>query len=169
MSLVGNGCWLQKRMGKEELAAELTEYIGYCCARKGSKESIIAGKLVAVQLYHEQFVGLSSPLSNPLISSGKQGINRAHVEKGTQQRVRRPLTWGMPTTMQESISSWGVGGRVVRIGLALSYVLMLRASELFAGEKGEFQSIYCLRRGDVVVCRNIKSSWGKAGGRTRIQ
>ena len=56
--------------------------------------------------------------------------------------------------MQESIPSWGVGGKVVWIGLALSYFLMLRASELFAGEKREFHSVYCLRRGGVTFFRN---------------
>lgn len=153
-SFVGKGSWLQKELGEMELVAELTEFMGYCCAEKGNKETTIAGKLVAINFYHEQFVGLSLPLGNPLIRSVKQGIKRAHVEKGSQQRVRRPLTWGILTRMQESVPSWGVGGRVVWIGLALSYFLMLRASELFAGEKGEFHSIYCLRRGDVAFFRN---------------
>ena len=36
----------------------------------------------------------------------------------------------------------------------LGVVLMLRASELFAGEKGDFHSIYCLRRLDVTVFRS---------------
>ena len=63
---MGKGCWLQKGMGEAELAAE---FMGYCCARKWNKESTIAGKLVAVQFYHERFVGLSLPLGNPLIRS----------------------------------------------------------------------------------------------------
>ena len=40
------------------------------------------------------------------------------------------------TRVQESVPYWGVGGRVVWIGLAFSYFLMLQASELFAGERG---------------------------------
>ena len=43
-SFVGNGCWLQKGMGEVELAAELTEFMGYCCPKKGNKESTLAGK-----------------------------------------------------------------------------------------------------------------------------
>ena len=43
---------------------------------------------------------------------------------------------------------WNGGkGGVDRPGVVL--FLMLRASELFAGEKGECYTIYCLRRGDV--------------------
>ena len=53
--------------------------------------------------------------------------------------------------MQESVPYWR---RVVWIGLALSYFLMLRASELFVGEMREFHIIYFLRRGDVAFFRN---------------
>ena len=157
---------MQKGMGEIELAVELAEFMGYCWADKGNKETTISGKLVAINLYHEQFVGLSMPLGNPLIRSVKQGNKRAHVEKGTEQRMRRPLTWGMLTRMQESVPSWGVGGRVMSIGLALSYFLMLRASELFAGEKGEFHSIYFLWRGDVAFFRN-NERLGEGRRRTR--
>jgi len=86
------------------------------------------------------------PLGNPLIRSVKQGIKRAHVEKGSQQRVRMPLAWGMLAGMQENVLSWGVGGRVMWTGLALSCCLMLRASELFAGKKGEYHSVCRFRK-----------------------
>ena len=45
---------------------------------------------------------------------------------------------GDETEMQESSQAWGVGGRVIWIGLALSYFLKLRASELFVKEKVVF-------------------------------
>ena len=83
--------------------AELAELVGNCCAEKGNKETKIAGKLVTIMFCHEQFVGLSLPLDNPLIKSVKPGIERAHVEKSTQQRVRRSLTWGILRRTQESV------------------------------------------------------------------
>ena len=43
----------------------------------------------------------------------------------------------------------GVGGRIVWIGLALTYQLLLWASELFAEEGRKAHEVYCLRRGDV--------------------
>ena len=67
----------------------------------------------------------------------------------TRHGVRRPLTWEMIRVMEESIGAWGVGGRIVWIGLALTYQLLLRASELFAEEGGKVQEVHCLRRGDV--------------------
>ena len=99
---------------------------GVLLRRKRREESTIVGKLVAINFYHEQFVGLSMLMNNPLIRSVRQGIERAHVEKGSQQRVRRPLTWGMLRGMQGSIASWREGGWALWIGLAPSYGFMLR-------------------------------------------
>ena len=58
-------------------------------------------------------------------------MKRAHVEMGSQQRVRRPLRWRVMAGMQGSVQVYGTSGRVFWIGLALSNVV-LRASELFA-------------------------------------
>ena len=100
------------------LVGELVEFMGYCCAGKESKESTIVGKLVAMNFYHGQFLGLPVPMSNSLI---RQGIKRAHVGMSSQQKVRRPLTWGILTEMHESVQAWAVGGRVLWMGLALTY------------------------------------------------
>ena len=69
---------------------------------------------------------------------------------------------GVLTGMQGSVQPLGVCGRVLRTGRALSYVYMLRASELFAKEKGVCHKVYYLRTG-CVVCRfyGITSSWQK--------
>ena len=77
---------------------------------------------------------------------------------GSQHKVRRPLTRGMLTEMQESVQAWGVGGRVLGIGLALTYFFMLRASELFSNGKGVFHKVYCLSWGMWRSSR-ITSSW----------
>ena len=60
-------------------------------------------------------------------------------------------------------------GRSVWIGLALSSFLTLHASELFAGEQGEFHSINRARRGDVTFFRNNEQLGKKeaGGGRSR--
>ena len=94
------------------------------------------------------------PMNNPLIRSVRQGIERAHVETGSQQRVRRPLTWGMLRGVQRSIASWGEGGRVLWISLALSFFFMLRTSELLAKERSVYHKVYCLNRVDVACFRD---------------
>ena len=52
-------------------------------------------------------------------------------------------------TDEEVAKEWGVGGRVAWIGLALTYLLLLRASELFAEDDGRVHAVYCFRGGDV--------------------
>lgn len=63
----------------------------------------------------------------------KEGIKRADVEWGTQQPVRRPLSW--KTHKRNGRGRQGVGRReAVWIGLALPYHMLLRASELFTDD-----------------------------------
>ena len=140
---------MRKELGEWELVEELTGFMAYCCAERKNMEATVAGKLMAVNLYHEQWRGLSLPLQHFRIQAVKKGVRRAYAEAGNQARVRRPLTWEMTRVMEESIGAWGVGGRIVWIGLALTYQLLLRASELFAEEGGKVHEVYCLRRGDV--------------------
>ena len=81
-------CWLDARMSEAELVEELVEFMAYCCAVRGNKETTVAGKMVAVNFSHEQWVGLSLPLNHFRIKAVREGIKRAHVDGGTQQRGR---------------------------------------------------------------------------------
>ena len=84
--------WLEATAPEPEVVDELAEYMAYCGAARGTRETPIAGKLVAVNFSHKQWVGRSLPLDHFRIKAAKGGIKRAHVEGGTQQRVRRPLS-----------------------------------------------------------------------------
>ena len=138
-----------ERHEEMELVGEWVEFMGYSCAEKGNKESSIVGKLVVINFYHEQFVGLSVPMGYPLIRSVSQGIKRAHVETGSQQRVRRPLTRRMFRGMQGSIASWVDRERVLWIGLPLSCLCYDFQNCLPRGEECIVKyTRYCLRRGD---------------------
>lgn len=141
--------WIGKEAEEEEVVFELAEFMAYCGAVLGNQETTIRGKLVAVSFYHQQFRNMSLPLGSTYIKGVGQGIKRKHVEMGTQQKVRRPLTWGMLCYMQEEVGAGSEGGRVLWLGLAMSYFLLLRASELFAEKSGKIHGIYGLRRGDV--------------------
>ena len=55
----------------------------------------------------------------------------------------------MPKDMEEGAKEWGVSGRVTWIGLALTYLLLLRASELFTEDDGRVHAVYGLSGGDV--------------------
>ena len=94
-------------MGEAELAAEVTGVMGYCCASKGNKESTIAGKLVAVQLYHEQFVGLSFPLGKPLIRPVKTRNQEGARREGyaAESENATDVGYAIPNTHVQ----WGTG------------------------------------------------------------
>lgn len=51
--------------------------------------------------------------------------------------------------MEGAGKDWGVGGRVAWIRLALSYLILLRVSELFAQDDGKVHAVYCLRGKEV--------------------
>ena len=51
----GKGNWLGKELDEWELVEELTEFMAYCCAGRKNKEATVAGKLMAVNFYHEQW------------------------------------------------------------------------------------------------------------------
>ena len=104
--------WSRGEMNEWGLV-DLAELMTYYCAERKNKEVPVAGKLVAVNVYHEQWVGLPLPLQHFRIKAVRKGIKRAHVEALNQMRVRRPLTWDMIRVLEESIGEWGVGGRIV--------------------------------------------------------
>ena len=106
-SFAGNGCRLRKDMGEMELVGELVEIMRYRGAGKGIKESTIVGKLVAINIYHGRFLELSVPMSNPLIRSVRQAIKSAHIRMGNQQKVRRPLAWGMKRRCRRALRHGG--------------------------------------------------------------
>lgn len=69
----------------------------------------------------------------------------ARAEGSTQQWVRRPLSWEMMRGIdRKGGQGWGVGRRVARLELDLSYIMLLRASEMLAEDDGNVHTVYCL-------------------------
>ena len=64
--------------------------------------------------------------------------------------------------MEEAAKEWGVGGRVAWIGLALSYLLLPRVSELFAEDDGRVRTVYCLRGEDVAFYTGERQVEGRS-------
>ena len=69
-----------------EVVDELAEYVAYCCAVRGNRESTVAGKLVAVKFFHEQWMGKMLPLNDFRIKAVKK-----RNQKGSRGR-RHPAT-----------------------------------------------------------------------------
>jgi hypothetical protein len=83
----------------------------------------------------------------------KKGIRREHAERCKEKGVpvkkvkRRALSWEMLSSGARLSGLWeSAGDRMALQVLKLSYILMARASELFAGSDGEVHKIYGLTR-----------------------
>lgn len=157
---MGREQFIDKGLEEAQVAEELAEFMAHCTHDLGNKEATIGGKLAAISFFHQQYMGVKLPLGNAFLKGVRLGIKRRQVGEGVQQRIRRPLSWGMITEMQREAAGWGQGGRVLWIGLALSNLLMLRASELFAGAGGKVNEEYILRRGDVAFFRGTEQVMG---------
>lgn len=51
--------------------------------------------------------------------------------------------------MEGATKEWVVGGKIALIGLALSYLMLLRASESFAEDDCRLPSVWCLNEEEV--------------------
>lgn len=75
---------------------ELVEYMVYSSAAWGNQETMIAGKLVAINFFNEKWLGRSLPLHHFQAKASRERIKREHVNRGTEQRQRRLLYIGWP-------------------------------------------------------------------------
>ena len=79
------------------------------------------------------------------ISCGKgDRLGARHVKKKAQ--VRLPLSWSLPSQGRQAPISMEDGGRVMWLGLAVSYCLLFRASQLWAYADAEVHPQFCLTR-----------------------
>ena len=99
----GKGDWLMGEMNNWKLVDERTEFMACCCADRENKEAIVAGKLMAANAYHEQWIALSKRPQHVRIKSVIKGIKRVCVEAGNQVRVTKPLTWEVIRVVEESL------------------------------------------------------------------
>ena len=64
----------------------------------------------------------------------------------TRKQVRLPLTWAMLSQGRRVVASMVDGEDVMWLGLAMSYFLLCRASELWAYANGQVHLEFCLTR-----------------------
>ena len=78
------------------------------------------------------------PTSSTLIKRALEGVTRSHVAAGTPKRVRRRISWDSLLEGQGLVLSWGPGGLVLWLSLALGSFLVARSDEIFrlAGRSG---------------------------------
>jgi len=127
----------------------LTAFVAWCLTSQGNQASTISGKLAAVQYFHRAERQLEIPIGAPLVNRALKGVEKTHVGHGTRPRVRLPISWETLLKGQSLILSWGEGGRVLWLCLALSFFLLTRSEEMFETSAAGIHPVHCLRRDDV--------------------
>ena len=79
-----------------------------------------------------------------MIAAAGIGIDRFRGMSGKNAQVRLPLTWSILAHEYLTVTSSQEGGDVIWLGLAWSYFLLCRASELFAYANGLVHPDFCL-------------------------
>ena len=95
------------------------------------------------------FQGWVLPSSHCMVVAVGKGIDRAHGKSEVRPKVRKPLTWDLLTKGMESLTDAGTEGWVVWSGLALSFHLLCRASEMWAYGNGLVHADFCLTGRDL--------------------
>lgn len=141
--------WLREAEGTDTAVREITEFMAFRCFVCKNQSQTIRGYLAAIKYFHKMFAGWELPTSHCMVIAVEKGIDRAHGKSDIKPRVRQPLTWAMLTDGKSALTDGGIGWQVVWLGLALSYFLLCRASEIWAYNNGLVHSEYCLTRGDL--------------------
>ena len=142
----GKGPWLHTLADPDQVLGEVLEFMACRCFVHNNQQSTVRGYLAAIKYFHKMYAGWELPTSHCMIAAVGKGIDRAHGMVPRKAPVRLPLTWSILSQGQPVVSTSVDGGRVMWLGLALSYFLLCRASELWAYANGKVHPEFCLTR-----------------------
>ena len=149
--------WLEMKDGEQAAVDALLEFMAFRCFVHKNQSGTIRGYLAAIKFFHRMYAGWDLPTAHCMVVAVCKGIDRAHGWSDVKPRTRRPLTWNVLLSGKASVWGMRVEGPVIWMGLAVSFLLLCRASELFAYNNGRVHSQFCLTRG------NLKFSKGGIG------
>jgi hypothetical protein len=139
--------------------------MAFCYEKRGNKASTIRSKVSAVAHYHKMAGVTDFPAQHFLVRAVARGIERRQGAAGGNVRPeRRALRWPQIQAAR-TCGLWAAmpGGMVTWYGLAMSFFLLARASELWAYDtSGEVHPHYCLTRADLTFMRDGRRlAWGQ--------
>ena len=132
---------------------DLLEFITSRCFVHNNQQSTVRDYLAAINFLHKMFAGCELPTSHCMILVVEKGLDRVHGVLNKKARVRLPLTWAMLSQGRRVVESMVDGGYVMWLGLAVSYFLLCRASELWAYADGKVHPDYCLTQNSLTFLR----------------
>ena len=131
---------------KSEVLTLLLEFIACRLFSFDNPQSTVRGYLAAIKFFHKLFLGWELTTSHCMIAAAEKGIDRFRGMAGKNAQVRLPLTWSILAHGYLTVTCSQEGGDVMWLGLAFSYFLLSRASELFAYANGLVHVDFCLTR-----------------------
>ena len=155
MSKKGMGPWLHL-LDAAVVINTLLEFMACRLFAFDNQLSTVRGYLAAIKFFHKLHLGWEVPTSHCLIVAAGKGIARIRGGVGKKAQVRLPLTWSMLAQGYLTVSEFKEGGRVMWLGLALTYFLLCRASELFAYADGLVHPEFCLTRNSLTFYRGTE-------------
>ena len=156
--------------GVDAAVRELTKLSALRCFTFKNQSQAIRGYLAAIEYFHKMYRGWELPTSHGMVVAIGKGIDRAHGKSEVRPKVRKPLTWDLLTKGMKSAAEVDTEEWVVSSGLALSFHLLCRASEIWACGNRLVHPDMCLTRSDLTfLARAFQLAWEDRRAADRIE
>ena len=149
------GPWLREADGVDSAVRELTIFMASRCLSYKNQSQTVKGYLAAINYFHKLYAGWELPTSHFRVAAVAKAIDRLHARAETRTRVRLPLTVEMILAGKDGTSA-DKFRLVTWMGIALSYFLLCRASELWAYHDGRVHADFCLTRGNLAFFEGVR-------------
>ena len=142
------GPWLHEADGVDSAVRELTVFMASRCMSYKNQSQTVKGYLAAIKYFHKLYAGWELPTSHFRVAAVTKAIDRLHARADTRSQTRLPLTVEMILAGKDGTCA-DKFRLVTWMGIALSYFLLCRASELWAYHNGRVHADFCLTRGNI--------------------
>ena len=99
------------------------EFMAYRCYVHNNQQSTGRKYLAAIMFFPQDVCRVRTSHTHCMIVAVGKGINRARGSSQKNAKVRLPLTWAILAQGRQVVTSMVDGGKVMWLGLALSYFL----------------------------------------------
>ncbi|CAB1118551.1 unnamed protein product [Ectocarpus sp. CCAP 1310/34] len=161
--------WLYEEDGVDSAVRELTVFMASRCLVYKNQSQTVKGYLAAIKYFHKLYAGWELPTSHFRVVAVGNAIDRLHARAETKPLVRQPLTVPMIIAGRERAQT-DAFRLVTWMGIALSYFLLCRASELWAYHNGLVHADFCLTRGNLVFFEgSCQLAWDERRRADRVE
>ena len=109
-------------------------------------------------------------MSHCMITAVGKGIDQAQGLSKKKAQVRLPLSWSLLSQGRRALVNMEDGGRVMWLGLAVSYLMLCRASELRAYADGKVHPEFSVTQDCLTFSREgVQVKFGNRSISTAVQ